>query len=88
MKIEVKVRIILPRRDPGPPTRLYDLLAEAWERLDQTRSQDLSDAVGIDGLLKPQQRIDDHQVRPPVHVQPSRVGIAHSLPAHHGTSSL
>jgi hypothetical protein len=56
------------------------------ERLDQARSQDLSDQVDIDRLLEPQQRIDDYQVRRPFHVQPGRVGVAHSLCTHHGSS--
>jgi hypothetical protein len=41
----------------GP--RLYDELAKAWERLDEARSQDLCDAIGIDGLSEPEQRVDD-----------------------------
>jgi hypothetical protein len=72
VKIEVEVRIILPRWDPDAQTRLRDELAKPWERLDQARSQDLFDAVGIDRLIEPQQRVDDLQVRRPVHVQPRR----------------
>ena len=82
MTIEVEVRIIVPRRDPDAQTRFADQLAKPWERLDQARSQDLCDAVDIDTLLEPQQRVDDHQVRRPVHVQPRRVGMTHSLPTH------
>ena len=68
MTIEIEVRIILPRWRPDPQTRLRDQLAKPWERLDQARSQDFCDALDTDGFLEPQQRIDDHQVRRPVHV--------------------
>ena len=82
VQIEVEVRDVLPARHAEPQGRLGDALAETREALDEALAHHLSRALDVQRLVEPQQRVDHHEVRGAVHVQPRCVGGAHSVAGH------
>ena len=70
----------------GPAQRepVHGALAEAVEARDDAVEEDRAAALPVDGLVEPQDAVDDHQVRRPVHPQPGGVGGGHGMPGAHG----
>jgi ClpP class serine protease len=77
VQVDVEVRVVLP--DRAAEAVLVDALAELREALDDARPDDLLEEVPVDRLLEPEQGVDHHQVRRPVHVEPGRVRAPHRL---------
>jgi hypothetical protein len=77
--LEIEARIVLPGDRAPRDARLGDALAEAGEALDQAFPADLLDVRPVDRRVKPQDQVDDRQVRRPIHVQPRHVGGGHRV---------
>src|SRR5581483_7536251 len=86
--VQLEVRVILPARQAQPTKRLDDALAEARKALDQPLAYDFTRAIQVQWPVEPQNGVDHHQVRRPVHVEPCRVGAAHLLGAHRRSDLL
>ena len=73
--LERVVRIVLPPGSTEREAALDDSLAEARVAVDEPRLDDLPEALPVERLVEQLDRIDHHQVRRPIHVQPCRVGV-------------
>ena len=72
--LEREVRIVLPLGRTQRQPALDHALAEPRVAVDQPTLGDLLHPFPVDGLVEQQHRVDHHQVRRAVHVQPRRVG--------------
>jgi hypothetical protein len=80
--LEREVWIVLPPRRAQRHATLGDALAKAGVAFDQALLPDPLDTLPVDRLVEQQHRVDYHQVRRPIHVQPRGVG-ARQTSAHH-----
>jgi hypothetical protein len=86
--LEIEARIILPVDRAPRDARLGDALAESREALDEAFAAGLLDALPVDRRVEPKDRVDDHQVRRPIHAQPCHVDAGHTVVLAHVIASL
>jgi hypothetical protein len=78
--IDVEIGVILEAgRAAG---RVAHPPPEAWELVDDAALQEVARAFPVDLLTEPDQRVHDHRVGWPIHVEPRRVGSGQGLAVH------
>ena len=77
--VEVELGVVLPVRTTERERGLHRALAEAHEAPHQALLDHAAQARGVERLVEPHDRRDDHEVRRPVHVEPGRVAVGHRL---------
>jgi hypothetical protein len=82
VQLGVELVVVLPAR--GRERRALDrALAEAVKARHDPLAEHGPAPPPVDRLVEPQDAVDDHQVRRPVHVQPRRVGGRHRVLTSH-----